>query len=78
MHRGDLAGVVADHAEDIVMFDVPPPQEGIRGIDAYRDCWPGFFEWQASGATFDLLVAGHHGRDRRRLRARAAALRGAR
>jgi uncharacterized protein (TIGR02246 family) len=55
VHRGDLAAVLADHADDIVMFDVPPPQEGVRGIDAYRVTWPGFFEWQASGATFDLL-----------------------
>jgi ketosteroid isomerase-like protein len=37
-----------------VMFDVPPPYEGIQGIDAYRDSWPGFFEWQASGAVFEL------------------------
>jgi len=37
------------------MFDVPPPQDGVRGIEAYRATWPGFFEWQASGATFDVL-----------------------
>jgi uncharacterized protein (TIGR02246 family) len=55
VHRGDLAGVLADHADDIVMFDVPPPQEGVRGIDAYRRTWPPFFRWQASGASFDLL-----------------------
>ena len=55
VHRGDMAGVLADHAEDIVMFDVPPPQQGVRGIDAYRETWPGFFGWQASGASFDLL-----------------------
>ncbi len=55
VHRGDMAGVLADHAEDIVMFDVPPPQEGVRGIDAYRQTWPGFFAWQASGASFDVL-----------------------
>jgi len=55
VHRGDMAGVLADHAEDIVMFDVPPPQEGVRGIDAYRETWPGFFVWQASGASFDIL-----------------------
>jgi ketosteroid isomerase-like protein len=36
--------VLADHADDIVMFDVPPPQDGVRGIAAYRDTWPGFFE----------------------------------
>jgi hypothetical protein len=28
---------------------VPPPYEGVRGIDAYRDTWPPFFEWQAKG-----------------------------
>ncbi len=55
VHTGDLAGVLTDHADDIVMFDVPPPNEGVRGIEAYRDIWPGFFEWQASGATFDIV-----------------------
>jgi ketosteroid isomerase-like protein len=54
VHTGDMAGVLADHAGDIVMFDVPPPDGGVRGIDAYRDTWPGFFEWQASGASFAL------------------------
>ncbi len=52
VHRGDLAGVLADHATDIVMFDVPPPYEGVRGIDAYRETWPPFFEWQSRGAAF--------------------------
>ena len=54
VHDGNLDGVLADHAEDIVMFDVPAPFEGVRGIDAYRDTWPGFFEWQRTGATFDI------------------------
>jgi uncharacterized protein (TIGR02246 family) len=53
-HTGDLETVLADHAADIVMFDVPPPEGGVRGLDAYRDTWPGFFQWQASGAVFDL------------------------
>ena len=35
VHAGDMSGVLADHTEDIVMFDVPPPHEGVRGIDAY-------------------------------------------
>ena len=55
VHDGDLDGVLADHADDIVMFDVPPPDEGVRGIDAYRDCWPPFFEWQRQGAVFDVV-----------------------
>jgi uncharacterized protein (TIGR02246 family) len=54
-HAGDLDGVLHDHADDIVMFDVPPPQQGARGLAAYSDTWPGFFEWQAKGATFDVL-----------------------
>lgn len=54
VHSGDMDGVVADHAEDIVMFDVPPPYEGVRGIDAYRQTWPPFFEWQARGASFEI------------------------
>jgi uncharacterized protein (TIGR02246 family) len=53
-HDGDMAIVLADHAPDIVMFDVPPPEQGVRGLDAYRESWPGFFEWQASGAVFEI------------------------
>ena len=54
VHAGDLPAVLANHAPDIVMFDVPPPEHGVRGIDAYRDTWPGFFEWQSSGAVFEI------------------------
>jgi ketosteroid isomerase-like protein len=46
--------VLADHADDIVMFDVPPPYVGVRGLDAYRQTWPPFFEWQAGGALFEI------------------------
>jgi uncharacterized protein (TIGR02246 family) len=55
VHRGDLQAVLAQHTDDIVMFDVPPPQEGLRGIEAYRASWPGFFAWQAAGASFELV-----------------------
>jgi uncharacterized protein (TIGR02246 family) len=54
VHAGDLEGVLADHTDDVVMFDVPPPYEGVRGIDAYRATWPPFFEWQARGASFEI------------------------
>jgi uncharacterized protein (TIGR02246 family) len=54
VHGGDLDTVVADHAEDIVMFDVPPPYDGVRGLDAYRATWPPFFQWQAQGASFEI------------------------
>jgi uncharacterized protein (TIGR02246 family) len=60
---GDMNGVVADHAEDIVMFDVPPPYEGVRGLDAYTETWPPFFAWLAHGASFEIesldITAGH-------------------
>jgi len=55
VHSGDLTTVLRDHADDIVMFDVPPPQEGVRGIEAYRETWPPFFEWQAQGAIFEIV-----------------------
>lgn len=55
VHAGDLHAVLADHAEDIVMFDVPPPDDGVRGLDAYQRTWPPFFEWQAAGAQFELV-----------------------
>jgi ketosteroid isomerase-like protein len=54
VHTGDLATVVEDHSADIVMFDVPPPYAGVRGLDEYRETWPGFFQWQASGAVFEI------------------------
>ena len=55
VHAGDLDTVLGDHADDIVMFDVPPPEDGIRGLDAYRTMWPPFFEWQRRGASFEIV-----------------------
>jgi uncharacterized protein (TIGR02246 family) len=55
VHDGDMDGVLADHSEDIVMFDVPPPSDGVRGIDAYRETWPPFFRWQQGGASFEIV-----------------------
>ena len=54
VHVGDLETVVADHRDDIVMFDVPPPERGVRGLDAYRETWPPFFDWQRQGASFEI------------------------
>ena len=54
VHRGDLDTVLADHADDIVMFDVPPPFRGVRGLAGYAETWPPFFTWQASGASFSI------------------------
>jgi uncharacterized protein (TIGR02246 family) len=55
VHAGDLETTLADHTKDIVMFDVPPPENGVRGIDAYGKTWPPFFEFQRSGASFEIV-----------------------
>lgn len=49
------SAVSSPTTHDIVMFDVPPPHDGVRGIDAYRETWPPFFEWQARGAAFEIV-----------------------
>src|SRR5262245_19363346 len=54
VHDGGLDAVLAHHADDIVMFDVPPPENGVRGLAAYRETWPPFFEWQRAGAAFEI------------------------
>lgn len=53
VQAGHLDSVLADHAEDIVMFDVPPPNE-VRGMEAYRATWPPFFKWLRQGASFEI------------------------
>jgi ketosteroid isomerase-like protein len=52
----DLDGVLAHHSEGIVMFDVPPPHSGVRGMAEYRDSWGPFFEWQRdTDGIFELV-----------------------
>lgn len=51
----DIDRIVADHDAQIVMFDVPPPYEGVRGIDEYTKSWPPFFEYLRSGAAFEIV-----------------------
>lgn len=48
----DMNGVLAHHADDIVMFDVPPPMQ-LKGMQEYRKAWELFFSFQGKGA-FDL------------------------
>ncbi|MFH9861588.1 nuclear transport factor 2 family protein [Streptomyces sp. NPDC017202] len=56
VHHGDLEAVVADHAEDLRLYHVTPPDDGIRGLAAYRALWPPFFAWQSRGALFEIDV----------------------
>jgi ketosteroid isomerase-like protein len=51
VREGDMDGVLARHTDDIVMFDVSPPQQ-IKGIDAYREIWEPFLSYAKGG--FDL------------------------
>ena len=50
----DYEGILADHDEGVVMFDVPPPMQ-FRGIDAYRHTWDIFFGVHRPGNLFDIL-----------------------
>ena len=68
VRAGELKGVLSAHAEDIVMFDVPPPDNGVRGIDAYRETWPPFFGWLQVGSFIRHRRAGRNGGRRRGLR----------
>src|SRR4029453_5142791 len=57
----DLRAVLAQHAADISMFDVPPPFES-RGIQAYEETWALFYSAQPEPVAFDIkrldVVAG--------------------
>jgi ketosteroid isomerase-like protein len=50
----NIEGAVADHTDDIVMFDVPLPLQS-RGIAEYTKTWELFFAHNRGGAgSFDV------------------------
>ena len=50
----DMEGVLAHHAADIVMFDVPLPLQS-RGMDEYKKTWDVFFAHNRGGpGSFDV------------------------
>jgi uncharacterized protein (TIGR02246 family) len=51
--RRNYDGVLAHHARNILMFDVPPPFQS-EGLDAYRKTWDLFFSTMADPPTFDF------------------------
>jgi uncharacterized protein (TIGR02246 family) len=53
VRRHDLAGTLAHHEQDIVMFDVPPPLQS-RGMNEYRKTWDLFFEYHQPSQAFDI------------------------
>ncbi|HEY2720676.1 MAG TPA: nuclear transport factor 2 family protein [Chitinophagaceae bacterium] len=48
----DLQNILAFHADDIVMYDVPKPFQS-KGIEAYRKTWDIFFAFTKPG-VFDI------------------------
>ncbi len=53
VRRHDLPAILAHHARDMVMFDLPPPLQ-CRGIEAYERTWDLFFRYHKPGAAFDF------------------------
>ncbi len=49
----DMQGVLVNHSPDIVMFDVPPPDQW-RGIQAYRESWELFFRYFGDHGEFEI------------------------
>lgn len=50
----NMAGALAHHTEDIVMFDVPMPLQS-KGIEGYRSTWKLFFDNSPGGpGSFDV------------------------
>lgn len=49
----DIEGAVANHADEMLMFDIPPPVH-TRGVNGYRQTWPPFFDSLKAGGTFEF------------------------
>ena len=49
----DLDAIRAHHADDMLLFDVPPPLQS-RGIDAYMTSWDLFFRHAEKPVAFDF------------------------
>jgi len=53
VRRHDIPAILAHHAPDIVMFDLPPPLQ-CKGIEAYEKTWELMFRCHKPGAAFDI------------------------
>jgi ketosteroid isomerase-like protein len=53
VRRRDMAGILASHAPEILMFDVPLPFVS-RGIKAYEATWDLFFSESDFGGVFEI------------------------
>ena len=55
VRRKDYDGVLRHHADDMLMFDVPPPPLQSKGLAAYRRTWDVFFASSRDPVAFDLI-----------------------
>jgi ketosteroid isomerase-like protein len=53
VRRHDVPGILAHHAQDIVMFDLPPPLKS-KGMEEYKKTWDLFFAYHKPSQAFDI------------------------
>jgi ketosteroid isomerase-like protein len=53
VRRHDIPAILAHHAQDIVMFDLPPPLQS-KGMEAYKKTWDLFFQYHEPSQAFDV------------------------
>ena len=53
VRRRDYDGILRNHTEDFVMFDVPPPFQS-KGLAAYRKTWDLFLSWSRDPVRFEI------------------------
>lgn len=64
IHRKDINGILENHSEDMLMFDVPFPIQS-NGLDEYRKTWDLFFQYSNGGKeSFQLEDLTIHAGDR--------------
>lgn len=52
VEKRDLDGILAEHGDDVLMFDVPAVE--LRGISDYRRSWQQMFPWLGESGRFQL------------------------
>ena len=53
VRRHDVPAILALHAPDIVMFDLPPPLQA-KGLEDYKQTWDLFFQHHKVSQAFDI------------------------
>jgi ketosteroid isomerase-like protein len=53
VRRHDMPAILAHHAQDVVMFDLPPPLQA-KGMEEYKKTWDLFFKYHKPSQAFDI------------------------